>query len=383
MKIGIGEILLILSLVPLIGSCAPHQAPTSSKPGNQAPVISSLTVDQQQTIPGGKIKLTCYASDPDNDEINFSWECTGGKLEIDGPNVVWEAPEWEAAAETEEYQIIVTVKDKAGLSTKSRLTLQVVKNQSPLISKLVAEPTIVRPGAASVIMCDANDPDGDEINFHWSAKEGQVSGVGKRIMWIAPKDPGTYNIEVLVSDGKGGETTASIPVKVASVEITEIFNPEPRESGTVSSRGDRDNSRTIAGDDNKNIGYRAFWSFNLLNLLNTDVKEAKINFVTKIVVGDPFAFASGLKGMQLWKVEYGQDGLPEFNITGTQLPGIDIVMLKSPTVIDVTSIMVTTLNSGATRFQVEALFQSVTNGNYIAEFVEWSDVTLEVTYSKR
>jgi len=365
-------------------SCASPNEPTLTMPvGNQAPVISSITADQRETIPGGKLKITCYASDPDNDEINFSWECTGGNLEIDGPNVIWEAPEWEAAAKTEEYQIIVTVKDKTGASTKSQLTVQVTKNQPPLISKLVADPTIVRPGAASNIMCDANDPDGDEISFNWSVKDGKISGVGKRIMWIAPTNPGTYNIEVLVRDNQGGESKGSISVKVASAEITEIFKPEPRESGTVSSRGDRDNSRTIAGDDNKNIGYRAFWSFNLINLLNTDVKEAKINLITNIVVGDPFAFASGLSGMQLWKVEYGQEGLPEFNITGTQLPGIDIIMLNSPTVIDVTPIMITTLNSGATRFQVEALFQKITNGNNVAEFVEWSDVTLEVTYSNR
>ena len=54
-----------------------------------------------------------------------------------------------------------------------------------------------------------------------------------------------------------------------------------------------------------------------------------------------------------------------------------------PSVIDVTPEIAFLAAAAATRFQVEALFNKVTNGNHVAEWIEWSEVVLEVTYSEK
>jgi hypothetical protein len=84
----------------------------------------------------------------------------------------------------------------------------------------------------------------------------------------------------------------------------------------------------------------------------------------------------------MWKVTYG-DKLPKFHYTGSNL--ITVPLLTSqPIVLDITQEIANVAAAAVTRFQVEALFQNkVTNGNHVAEFIEWSEVVLEVTYSER
>jgi molybdenum cofactor biosynthesis enzyme MoaA len=50
--------------------------------------------------------------------------------------------------------------------------------------------------------------------------------------------------------------------------------------------------------------------------------------------------------------------------------------------LDVTQEVANVAAAGINRFQVEALFMKVTNGNHVAEFIEWSEVALEVTYTE-
>ena len=58
------------------------------------------------------------------------------------------------------------------------------------------------------------------------------------------------------------------------------------------------------------------------------------------------------------------------------------VQTKAPTAIDVTQEVANVAAAAITRLQVEALFLKTTNGNNVAEFIQWSDVTLEVTFSE-
>ena len=55
-------------------------------------------------------------------------------------------------------------------------------------------------------------------------------------------------------------------------------------------------------------------------------------------------------------------------------------LAKPPVEIDVTPEIGRLAQAAATRFQFEALFLSKSNGNNVAEFIEWSSVVLEVTY---
>jgi hypothetical protein len=68
-----------------------------------------------------------------------------------------------------------------------RFALQSTKNQPPVIISLIANPTTITPGYASTITCTAIDQDGDPLNYTWVVTEGEISGTGPQVTWIAPE----------------------------------------------------------------------------------------------------------------------------------------------------------------------------------------------------
>jgi len=382
-KSSLGIVLVMLVVVAMLGSaCGPGEAPSAPPPpttgGNQPPVISSLTAAQMQVYPNGNTEIQCVAMDADDDKIAFEWACTGGSFSTTAPGIVT----WKAPGGYGEYDVTVTVEDGKGGSAQQTLTLTVGANQPPQISSLVANPSNILYANSTTITCIASDPDGDVVRYSWSASEGSISGVGEKVTWVAPNKGGNFNITVIVSDGKGGETTGNVMVTVSAATRTITINVVDQETGTVDSDGDKDYSRTMAGDDADNVGYCAFWSYDIWSLLGNDIQNATLKFTTRSVANDPFSQTTGLKGLRLWEVKYG-DKLPEFWHTGTKLDHAQL-LTKPPTVIDVTPEINRLVQAAATRFQVEALFQYVrSDGDNVAEWIEWSEVVLEVTYSEK
>ena len=379
---SLGLALVVLVVVAILGSaCGPKEAPPAPLPptpsGNQPPVISSLVAAQMAVYPNGNTEIQCVASDADGDLINFKWTCTGGNFTGTGPTVTWKAPEAYGT-----YDVTVTVEDGKGGSAQASLTMSVGANQPPLISSLVAEPSSILYGSSTMITCIATDPDGDVVRYSWSASEGNVTGVGEKVTWVSPNKGGEFNVTVIVSDGKGGETTGNVMVTVSAATRTVTINPVAEETGTVRNDGDRDTSRTMAGDDDKNNGYCAFWSFDIWSLVGSEIQNAKLKFSTPVVANDPFSRTTGLNGLRLWEVKYGSQ-LPKFQFSGTKLDNAQAVSTKPPTVIDVTPEINRLVQAAATRFQVEALFMLPYDGDNVAEWIEWSEVTLEVTYSQK
>ncbi|MGB8706553.1 MAG: hypothetical protein WCD72_01190 [Dehalococcoidia bacterium] len=375
-----GIVLVMLAVVAMLGAACGRQAtppPTPPTPtGNQPPVISSLVAQNQQLYPSGNTEIQCIAQDADGDQLNFTWAATGGDFSGAGPIIIWKAPPNYGT-----YTITVTVDDRKGGSVQTSLPITVSANQSPIISSLSPSPSSILYGGSAVLTCIASDPDGDVVRYSWSASEGSITGVGNKVTWIAPNKGGNYNITVIISDGKGGETRGSVMVTVATTTNTVTISPVAQETGTVDSGGDKDTSRTRAGDDDKDIGYCTFWSYDVFSLAGKNIQNATLRLSTRSIVGNPFSSVTGLAGLRLWKVTYG-DKLPSFAYTGSNLIKVP-VQTSAPASIDVTQEVANVAAAASTRFQVEALFLKTTNGNHVAEFIEWSDAVLEVTYSER
>ena len=377
-----GMVLVALAVVAMLGvACGQQQPPPPVTPptpsGNQPPVIQSLLAQNAQLYPSGNTEIQCMAQDADGDQLDFKWACTGGNFSGAGAIVIWQAPPNYGV-----YTITVTVEDSKGGSAQASLPVTVGANQSPAISELVANPSGILYGGSTTLTCMATDPDGDVVRYSWSASEGSITGVGNRVTWVAPNKGGNYNITVVVSDGKGGESRSDVMVTVSAAVRSTILTSVAEETGTVDSGGDKDNSRTMAGDDDKDIGYHAFWSFDIWSLAGKNIQNATLRFTTKSIVGDPFSSTTGLGGLRFWKVTYG-DKLPKFSFTGTNLITVPL-QTRQPTSLDITQEIANSAAAASTRFQVEALFQNkVTNGNHVAEFIEWSEVVLEVTYSEK
>lgn len=200
-KLGWLAPLIIPALaVIFIGGCTP---------ANQSPVISSLIADAEWIPPSGNCMVRCMASDPDGDELSYTWSASGGNISGEGVIVTWVAP-----VEVGTYTITVKVTDGRGGESTAQVTIDVFVNHPPVIERLTAEPPVVNQGKTTTIQCIASDPDIDELGYDWSASRGNISGQGSAVTWTAPNTCGTYIITVTVADSRGGEVSEELEVKV-------------------------------------------------------------------------------------------------------------------------------------------------------------------------
>jgi len=81
---------------------------------------------------------------------------------------------------------------------------------APIITSLESEPNWIAPLDSLQVTCDAEDPEGDELNYEWSASGGNISGTGASVNWIAPEAVGMYDITVVVTNSQGRKDTESI-----------------------------------------------------------------------------------------------------------------------------------------------------------------------------
>ena len=87
-------------------------------------------------------------------------------------------------------------------------------NRQPIIASLEPEPEWVTPSGSLQVVCTASDPDGDELNYNWSASAGEVTGDGDTATWVAPPSEGSYSVAVVVTDGHGGEVVDYVAITV-------------------------------------------------------------------------------------------------------------------------------------------------------------------------
>jgi hypothetical protein len=95
----------------------------------------------------------------------------------------------------------------------------ILGNHRPVITSLVAEPAKVLPRQSCQIVCNATDPDGDELSYGWSASGGTINGItiaGEEAMvtWTAPGSAGFYDVTVIVMDSRGSAVTDSVTITI-------------------------------------------------------------------------------------------------------------------------------------------------------------------------
>jgi hypothetical protein len=349
-------------------SCAKVAAPQ----GNQQLSIQSLNPVQNQTIPGGTVAIESSVINPGNGALNYKWAASGGGFGGSGQNNIWQAP-----SQVGVYEITLMVEDGKGGVAQARTSITVSGNRAPIIASLSLDRQNITPGGSTSVTCVANDPDGDIVRYSWSAGDGTISGTGNKISWISPNKVGDMGITCVVSDDKGGEARQTVLVKVAPAGSSITINLVKEESGNVSSAGIKDTNRYRAGDDEKNLTYRAFFSFDIFGLNKTNVRQAKLKFGPGRITGDPF---NALGGLRLWKVNYGE-GLPDYNITGDNFLSAGALFNSAPNEVDVTAEITNLVAAGSSRLQLEALFYKGSNSNNSIDYVEWPDLTLLVSFA--
>ncbi len=191
---------------------------------NQAPTIASLTTNEEWIEPADICQVECTASDPDGDELSYSWSTDRGNISGEGSTVSWMAPEAPGA-----YTITVQVTDGRDGEATAQLIINVeASNHPPTIENLIVtaeheyleEATAgftdqesvykVLQGEAYKIECVASDPDRDELIFEWSADGGEWYGEGAMVTWYTPPESGEVTLIAMVSDGRGDLAIESV-----------------------------------------------------------------------------------------------------------------------------------------------------------------------------
>lgn len=198
-----GLILVTLAALLISGGCE----------ANLLPVISSLSLTTQGEItPGATAQLKCDASDPNEDELSYSWSADEGIISSSGANAIWTAPDTPGT-----YIVSVEVSDgRDGIAT-DQLTIDVLTpNTSPVIESLTTDCPRVKQSHSAILTCVASDPNGDELTYEWSAERGFIDGEGAEVSWVGPNEFGTFVITLTVSDGRSGEASSEISIIVCS-----------------------------------------------------------------------------------------------------------------------------------------------------------------------
>ena len=191
---------------------------------NNAPTIAELIADVDWTTPAGSLQVTCIASDPDGDEMNYEWAATAGDISGTGAVVNWTAPQ-----EVGTYEITVVVRDGHGWEDTRSVSLSVALGPPLTIENLIvtAKGHIylieVTPGyeykvlrtAEYYIECITSDTNGGLVH-EWSCDGGQITGGDSIITWTAPNTDieVTVTVTVVVSDGVGNRVNKNLVFQV-------------------------------------------------------------------------------------------------------------------------------------------------------------------------
>jgi len=217
----------LIGVALLVSSCAvaapvpitPPPPPPPPLPENHKPVINYMT-SQQQVLPSSTSRITCVATDADDDTLTYAWSSdSGGTITGTGDTVTWNAPEVPGS-----YVINVSVTDGKGGEAKDLVTVAVATkpNRTPTATLIVGEkgapevtvtPTTgkitVKRWSTTEIECKAEDPDGDPLTYKWNASEGKVDGEGPKVQFIA-SHTGDIAITATVADTRGAQAKVSV-----------------------------------------------------------------------------------------------------------------------------------------------------------------------------
>jgi hypothetical protein len=112
---------LLVVVVGVLISCSSNPPPASDA-SNHPPVIDSVVVSGAAIV-GQQVEITCYARDPDGDELNYFWRANDGDIVGHGMQVkFFPAPCCSGLNTTVE----VTVQDAHGAKAQRSIVLFVL-----------------------------------------------------------------------------------------------------------------------------------------------------------------------------------------------------------------------------------------------------------------
>jgi PKD repeat protein len=159
------------------------------------PPIAAVAVLPETIFIGTDVHFSgTGSSDPDGTIQNWTWDF-GDHSTDKGPVAI------HPYTAKGRFTVTLTVEDDAGL-TNSTTTVIVVRNRAPIIVSSDPAPGALNltTGSQRTFAVTASDPDRDPLTYAWRIN-GTAAGQDEATLTFAPPGPGTYVVNVTVSDG--------------------------------------------------------------------------------------------------------------------------------------------------------------------------------------
>jgi outer membrane protein OmpA-like peptidoglycan-associated protein len=185
-----------------------NQAPTAACSVNPA----AVTIGAATTV-----ALNVNGSDADGDSLTYNYSATGGSINGTAGTARWDL----AGANPGSYNATAQVSDGHGgtSSCSAAVTVNprpIPPNRPPTVS-LTSDRDTVLVGECIRFTANGADPDGDRLNYSWTANGGQVTPTNNTAqLCTVGLAPGMYTMTVRVEDGKGGAADARKTITVTA-----------------------------------------------------------------------------------------------------------------------------------------------------------------------
>jgi len=213
-------------------------------PPNQAPTISAVTPSMASVLrpcppptssstctpTGSEVTLVANATDPDNDQLLYTWSVTGGRLSGEGRQVTWDL----TGVANGSYTATVEVNDGNQHTATGSTTVTVadctgcVAPPPPCPTVSVSCPTDVEPNAPITFTASVTG-EGTSWTYNWSVSAGTISsGQGTSTITVDTANLGGQNVTATVSIGgadpscTGTTASCTATVKVAAPPATKF-----------------------------------------------------------------------------------------------------------------------------------------------------------------
>jgi hypothetical protein len=214
----------VLLLVGVLGVSCGDEKP--QPPANRAPTVNSLTAQPTEVASGGTITLALDASDPDGNELTYTWKQE--PAEPAGAFSSTRSPVWTAPHVTTDtfFVLSVTVADGKGGTDSGSVTVKVLApgpaNHAPVLSEgPTASPDSLASASPVELSVTATDADNDALTYAWTQAPASPAGTfndaaSRTPTWVAPTVTTSqlFTLKVTISDGKGGSVQGEVAVTV-------------------------------------------------------------------------------------------------------------------------------------------------------------------------
>ena len=146
------------------------------------------------------------STDDNNDIVSYAWDFgTGDSSTEADPTYVF--------ANDGNFTVTLTVTDGGGLGSSATIDMTVlVDNNTPPIARIVANPTVGDAPLPVIFDGSTSSDDSGIVSYFWDFADGTTSN---QIMPVKTFDqPGTYVVELTVTDEKGISDTADVTITV-------------------------------------------------------------------------------------------------------------------------------------------------------------------------